>query len=317
MLPGTEKDAAPILSLPYLRHVRLCGRSALLWSAPSAASIDFLTETPLLRTANFNSQPVFDQDAAFDRDEDGSVHAVNRLNADVLSTFFRTSTHLTALNLAGTNVTTVMLIAALPYASHSLKRLNLNRTDAATDALIDRLHILTPSLTYLDVQESDSGSSVSIPALARFASRLLRAAPLPRWLGSFSLTLVADEPFPFPPALPTPNTYPTLATLTAELRTALAVLSPTQLDLLATTAIALNDPPNALPFVTVRQEVKALAGANTLTAGQALVDIAKVAVGKWQSRREDEWAIEWCGQNGVDLLWDEDGDSDGDEDDDD
>lgn len=286
--------------LPYLRHVRVCGGSALLWAAPSATSPDFLTDTPLLRKASFSQQDELDQEAAFDRGEDGSVPASQRLSADVLSTFLRSTVHLTVLNLANTNVTTEMLLTALPYASSALTTLSVAGTEAATDALVDRLHALVPALTLLDVRHA-GWPLLTLPALARLASRLLRASPLPRWLGSFALTLYVDGPFSNVPS------SPTLGTLTSELRTALAVLSPTQLALLAQSAPALNDPPNALPFVVVRQEVLALAGVNVLPAGQALVDAARAALGRWQRRREDEWALAWCRENDIEMLLDDEG----------
>lgn len=106
-------------------------------------------------------------------------------------------------------------------------------------------------------------------------------------------------------------------------------LSPTQVVQLTTT-LTLNDPPNALTFATVKQEVISLsqappkAGSSAAQQGangkqvlgrpaapQAMVDSAKLALKKWQSRRESDWAVEWCeAQQGVELVWDGNEDDD-------
>lgn len=122
---------------------------------------------------------------------------------------------------------------------------------------------------------------------------------------------------------------PTLATLRSELRTLLMALSPTQVVQL-TTSLTLNDPPNALAFPVVKTEVVALSQAppkpgaaaaqqaangnakqvlGRPAAPQAMVDSAKVALQKWQKKREEEWSVEWCQQQqGVELLWSYDDD---------
>ncbi|KAL8280580.1 hypothetical protein RQP46_006903 [Phenoliferia psychrophenolica] len=329
--PGTaDKDSAAILALPYLRDVRLCGRTTpLLWTSPSSTTSDFLTETPLVRAAHFGQQEVYDIDAACDRGEETELPACSRLSTQILSTFFRTSIHLTSLNLAHTNVTPEMLTKALAYASSTLKKLSLRSTQCATDSVLELLHALVPSLASLDVRDSHSPSPATVPALARLAYRLRLHAPLARWLGSFHLVLITDEP-----SDSDHPESPSLAALQMELRNALFLLSPTQVQLLATTDLVLNDPPNALAFHVCRQEVISLSqriksdsgpaagGAGPggggdpnqkkqqqqqqpsarAPASQKLVEDAKVAMTKWQKRREDEWAIKWCQDNDVDLV---------------
>lgn len=322
------KDPPPPLSLPYLKEVQTCGNSPILWAAPRNDSPDFMTETPLLESASWGPQLRYDVDAAMERDDDTSLPAADRLSGEMLSNLFRNSPSLVSLNLKLSNATVPMLSASLPYAPPTLKKLVLVGTAAASNSLIDTLHTLTPNLSYLDVQDG----SVTIPALARLASRR-QSATTPR--ESFNLRLFADEPFtlpPPPPSLsdgspppspPTPDArIPTLASITAELRTTLAALSPTQVVHL-TSALVLNDPPGALPFAVCKAEVIALAhrvgGEDPkkprLAATAEGVESARNAMVVWQRRREEEWAIEWCGAaEGVELVWDgEESDDDDDE----
>lgn len=44
-------------------------------------------------------------------------------------------------------------------------------------------------------------------------------------------------------------------------------------------------------------------------APQGIVDSAKVALSKWQKRREDEWSVEWCSlAAGVELVFENEDD---------
>ncbi|ORY88254.1 hypothetical protein BCR35DRAFT_324323 [Leucosporidium creatinivorum] len=311
---GSQKDLPPTLHLPYLTELNLCGyQTPFLWTAPTLTTSNFLIEAFSLKKVSFGEQKHVDEEWAMEEGV-GPYEGYHTLTVEGLSTFFRDSPSLVDLTLAGTNVTPEILFSTLPNANSSLSRLVLGYT--ATDAVVDRLHTLVPNLKYLDVQ-SRGGTRVTLPALARLASRLRNSnsAQLSRWLAVWKLTLVTAERSP----------DPTLLTLRSDLRTLLLSLSPTQVSHL-TSSLTLNDPPNALAFPVVKQEVINLAASPTPpsaggggkkpmprpAAPQGIVDTAKVALGKWQRKREEEWAVEWCeATGGVELkFWEEEDDDD-------
>lgn len=181
---GSQKDLPPELSLPYLNQLTLCGHSTpFLWTAPTLTTSHFLIQALALKKVDFGRQTSGDGEEEWE--------ALYNLTQEGLSTFFRDSPSLQSLKLAETNVTTEMLVATLPTASRHLTRLHLGYN--ATDALVDRLHVLVPSLNYLNVVNEGGESQVSLPALARLASRLRNSssAQLRRYLGAWRLTMVA------------------------------------------------------------------------------------------------------------------------------
>ncbi|GAA6012823.1 hypothetical protein JCM10207_005375 [Rhodosporidiobolus poonsookiae] len=326
---GGIKDLPPVLPLPALKDLQICGwTTPHLFIAPKQDSAHFVVSTPILKRVSFARQNLTESDSD---DEADYILPSRSLTAAALSTLFRTAGLLTHLDLTGTNVTDEMLIAALPYASASLSHLRIGETSAAKDALVERLASLAPQLTWLDVySRPDFGfeGKVSVQALARFAKRMKGLSPTRRWMSDWELTLVTTKPY---------EPDPTLSSLRQTLRNLLVTLTPSQLDHLISSSLVLNPPPSSLPYEVVRAELLALGtppppagtgtgGTTPLVAGQpqqekerkkkkakqlgavpvpqATVDAAAAALVAWQTRREEEAAVQWCEkEDGVELVW--------------
>ncbi|KAK4057486.1 hypothetical protein OIO90_001555 [Microbotryomycetes sp. JL221] len=301
-----SKDLPATLILPNLKRLECSSnQAALFWTVPRLDRCSFITETPALSVVSFalESNKYTDRPASesyFDRQS--------------LSTFFRHSSNLTCLDLSQINVTSDHLLVSLGHAtSHSLVKLRLGQL--ANDHVLSRLHTLLPDLKYLDVTPKPCHGRMfaTLPALARFANKLRGAnsSILPRWLSSWNIKLVAmDDP------------AQSLSRLRQDFRTHLMSLTTSQVSHL-TTQLHLNSPPNGLDFNVTKQEIISMANppqpplpANTiaqrnvrnkvmpLPASQMVVDDTVNAMHKWQIKREEEWAIEWCDQTaGVELMW--------------
>lgn len=322
---GQIKDVPPIITLFSLEKLKICGSSPLLWGEPTTVFKEFLTEMPVLKEVSFRRQGRFEEDFGF-------YEACQTLSAEVLATFFRSSPSLKSyvpfflfvnpllaeriprhrVDFTDTNLTTEMLLTALPYASRTLTKLILK--NVGSDVIVDRLHTLVPSLTYLNVENEEFHTSqypphphtVSLPALARLASKLRSHSPLLRWLGKSTLLLVGDQPYHNPEA--DPNS--TLSQLRIELRNALAVLSPTQVRVLIDTQLKLRDYPGAVEWNAVKEEVLSLVksvgvGKGGMPATLELITNAKTWLRKWELRREDDACVGFVEKlNGVKLLFD-------------
>ncbi|GAA5962975.1 hypothetical protein JCM21900_004329 [Sporobolomyces salmonicolor] len=130
--PGTtQKDIPPVLLLPRLTDVQLCGEDVpLLWLKPTYTSPSFCIDTPVLRKVSFSDQQRFEADFCYTIEED-RLDAVEALSGEALSNLFRNSPQLEAVNLTNTNVEAAMLVASLPFASSILTHLNIGGTPAA------------------------------------------------------------------------------------------------------------------------------------------------------------------------------------------
>ncbi|KAL7338744.1 hypothetical protein BJY59DRAFT_338783 [Rhodotorula toruloides] len=241
-----------------------------------------------------------------------------------LTTFFRNSPTLEHVNFTLCPLPADMLVSALAYAPSTLTTLCIGGTAAASDSVIDRLHSLTPHLKWLDVYAYNKVATVSVQALARLAHRLKKSNVLSWWIGSKSLTIVANKPFN--------DEEPTLPDLRTSLRALLLTLSDAQLAHIPP-HLDLNPSPSAPSYEDVEAEILSLAapppqppypaagppaGASPaelaaqqkkLTppykppASQQIFDDTVVALQKWNKRREEELAIEWMEKAGVQLEW--------------
>ncbi|GAA5866783.1 hypothetical protein JCM1840_004265 [Sporobolomyces johnsonii] len=344
LAPGaTQKDTPPVLLLPRLTDVQICGEDApLLWLKPTTSSSSFCTDTPVLRMVSFSEQHHFDAECA-DEIGEANIDAVVTLSGEALCNLFRNSPQLEAVNLTDTNVDPAMLIASLPFASAALTHINIGGTPAACDALIDRLHDLAPQLSWLGTYSDDCEGEmlVSVQALARFARATKQSlSPLRTSRTDWHLTIVAHRPFRY--------SSPSVSDLRATLRNHLATLSPSQLSHL-TSSLTLNTPPTlpgiaaTLAFSSLKSEIHSLASppspspyldpfpanpgeytavalklkkwqaqhgaaaaaaaAKTVATPQMVV-AAEDAMQAWVTRREQDAALAWCEEEeGVELLW--------------
>lgn len=130
-----------------------------------------------------------------DDEENHFILAARNIGPQSLSTLFRKSPELAALNLEMCTLPTVDLVCALAFAPDSLTTLCIGGTAAVeSDDLIDRLHTLVPNLTWLDVFSPDGEENgVSLPALARLANRLKQKRRLLDWIAAFHFTIVTRK----------------------------------------------------------------------------------------------------------------------------
>ncbi|GAA6008125.1 hypothetical protein JCM11491_001894 [Sporobolomyces phaffii] len=196
---AANKDAPPVLSLPSLEKVQICGiATPLLWLAPSDAKSSFMCDTPSLAKLDFGPKVYSDvSDDGYD-DEDDQLSACQALDTTLLLGLFRRSPQLAAINFKRTNLDESMLIASLPSASNFFTHLSIGGTLACTDSMVERLPQLVPQLRELDVYDSgwvgSSERTVSVQALGRFVVAMQQLSPDKRPAGLY-LEITADGDF--------------------------------------------------------------------------------------------------------------------------
>jgi hypothetical protein len=246
------KDLVPVLTLPKLKVLQLAGHlTPLLFVIPTLSGSGFMVDLPNVRKINLSDQETWIFDDG-DDDDDEPYDGIDRLTEENMSAMFRAAPNLTSINLSTTNATVPALINALKYVSPVLT--HLSAQFRATDDLVERLHELVPSLVYLDVRRCP----VTLPALARFADRIMRqrsdrsssnaTTDGNAMYAASSLKILADKAY----CSDSPSTH----SLRVQLRDHVLSLSPIQVSHLAP---SLNSPPNAPSFAVFRDEIRHLA----------------------------------------------------------